>query len=261
MGPPRAVRARKRLGQHFLHDPYVIDRILETVAPARGDRIVEIGGGLGALSFPLAHRVTDLTVIELDERCAEALETSPSNPGNITVRRADALRFDFAALAGDARLRVVGNLPYNISTPLLFHVLGYRGIIADLHVMLQKEIVDRMTARPGGKQYGRLTVMLSAWADIEACFDIGSGAFFPPPKVRSTFVRIEPRATPRFEIRDEARYAAVVSHLFSMRRKTIGRALKARASAADIEAAGLDPRARPETLTPADFETLAGLWA
>ncbi len=134
-------------------------------------------------------------------------------------------------------------------------------MIADLHVMLQKEIVDRMIAKPGGKQYGRLTVMLAAWADIERCFDIGPGAFQPPPKVRSTFVRIVPRPTPRFAIRDEARYAAVVSHLFSMRRKTIGRALKGRASAARIEAAGVDPRARPETLTPAQFELLAELFA
>ncbi len=255
------MRARKRLGQHFLHDPYVIERILSTVAPARDERIVEIGGGRGALTFPLARRVAELVVIELDPRCADELESSPSNPGNIVVRRADALRFDFAELAGGTQLRIVGNLPYNISTPLLFHMLAFRGLITDLHVMLQKEIVDRMIARPGGKEYGRLTVMLAAWSDIEACFDIGPGAFFPPPKVRSTFVRITPRTTPRFAIRDDARYAAVVSHLFSMRRKTIARALKGCTSAARIEAAGIDPRARPETLTPAQFEQLAELCA
>lgn len=272
------VAARKRYGQHFLHDPAVIRKIVATVAPAPADRIVEIGGGLGALTAPLLALTRELHVVEIDPRLADELErlgtsvgtsstsagestsTRPdTGAGTLVVHRADALRFDFAALAGSQKLRIVGNLPYNVSTPLLFHLLARRSVIRDLHVMLQKEVVTRMTAKPGGKEYGRLTVMLSAWTDIDACFDIGPGAFAPPPKVRSTFVRIVPRAAPRFAIADERQFADLVARLFSMRRKTIARALRDRVDAGVIAAAGIDPRARPETLEPAEFARLAEL--
>jgi 16S rRNA (adenine1518-N6/adenine1519-N6)-dimethyltransferase len=156
-------------------------------------------------------------------------------------------------------LRIVGNLPYNISTPLLFRFLSLRTLIKDMHLMLQREVAVRMTAQPGGKDYGRLTVMLALWADIERCFDIGPGAFTPPPRVWSTVIRVMPRATPRFSVADEARFAKLVAHLFSMRRKTLGRALRGRLTAEQITAAGIDPRARPETLQPADFARLARL--
>jgi 16S rRNA (adenine1518-N6/adenine1519-N6)-dimethyltransferase len=170
------------------------------------------------------------------------------------------LRFDFGGLAGaPGSLRVVGNLPYNISTPLLFRLLGFRAAIKDMHLMLQREVVDRMTAKPGGKQYGRLTVMLSLWAKAENCFDIGPGAFTPAPRVWSTLVRVTPKAVPDFELTDQERFARLVAHLFSMRRKTLGRALKGLLTAAQIEAVGIDPRARPETLTPEDFARLANL--
>jgi 16S rRNA (adenine1518-N6/adenine1519-N6)-dimethyltransferase len=254
------VVARKRFGQHFLHDPAVIRKIIAAIDPAPGDNLVEIGGGLGALTVPLLERAGALHVIEIDTRLAAELERLATGSAKLVVHRADALEFDFAALATPARkLRIVGNLPYNISTPLLFRLLRSRSVIRDMHVMLQKEVVTRMTARPGGKEYGRLTVMLAAWVDIEACFDIGPGAFSPPPKVWSTFVRIEPRSSPRFAIRDEQRFAELVAHLFSMRRKTIGRALKERIPAPTIAAAGIDPRARPETLEPAEFARLAEL--
>lgn len=254
-----APRARKRLGQHFLHDPAVIAKILDAVELHRGDNVVEIGGGTGALTRPLLERLDELSVIELDPRLADMLDALPGADGRLIVRRADALEVDFAELADNERpLRVIGNLPYNISTPLLFRLLSFRRHVRDMHLMLQKEVVTRMTAQPGGKDYGRLTVMLSAWTDIEACFDIGAGAFNPPPKVRSTFVRIRPRQEPKFVIDDEARFASLVAKLFSMRRKTLGRILKGERTAAEIEAVGLDPRARPETLAPEDFARLAG---
>jgi 16S rRNA (adenine1518-N6/adenine1519-N6)-dimethyltransferase len=260
------VAARKRFGQHFLHDPAVIRRIIAAIDPLPADSLVEIGGGMGALTAPLLERVKTLHVIEVDTRLVAELErlgksgAQQSAATRLVVHQADALDFDFTTLASPERkLRVVGNLPYNISTPLLFRLLGLRETILDLHLMLQKEVVTRMTAAPGSKDYGRLTVMLAAWADIERCFDIGPGAFVPAPKVWSTFVRITPRATPRFVIADEARFASLVARLFSMRRKTIGRSLKDRAGAPAIAAAGIDPRARPEDLAPAEFARLAEL--
>lgn len=255
-----AVFARKRLGQHFLHDPYVIQKLVDTIGPRADDTMVEIGGGHGALTRPLLQVVRRLHVIELDRDLAEELQGLAPDSASLTVHHADALRFDYAELVENQQaLRVVGNLPYNISTPLLFHLLGFREIIEDMHLMLQKEVVDRMVAAPGSKHYGRLTVMLAAWTDIEACFDIGPGAFSPPPKVRSTVVRIVPRTAPGFLIRDEKRFKQLVTRLFSMRRKTIGRSLKGRLSAEQLRAADIDPGARPETLRPVDFARLAEL--
>jgi 16S rRNA (adenine1518-N6/adenine1519-N6)-dimethyltransferase len=254
------VRAKKRLGQHFLHDPAVIRRIVAAIAPVHDDVMVEIGGGPGALTAPLVERLDELHVVEIDRELAAALARRVAHPERLVVHEADALEFDFGRLArGPRSLRVVGNLPYNISTPLLFRLLGIRDLLKDLHVMLQREVVDRMTAGPGGKEYGRLTVMLAAAAKSEALFDIGPGAFTPPPKVWSTVVRITPHAEPPFPIADAERFARLVAHLFSMRRKTLGRALKGRLTAEEIASAGIDPRARPETLSPADFARLAAL--
>ena len=156
-------------------------------------------------------------------------------------------------------MRVVGNLPYNISTPLLFHLALFAPAIKDLHVMLQREVVERIAAAPGGKDYGRLTVMLALFARAEVCFDIGPGAFKPPPKVWSTVVRLVPHTAPPFPVADRARFAALVAHLFSMRRKTLGRSLKGRVTPEAIASVGIDPKARPETLAPADFARLAAL--
>jgi 16S rRNA (adenine1518-N6/adenine1519-N6)-dimethyltransferase len=256
------VRANKRLGQHFLHDPAVIRRLVEAIRPRRDDLVVEIGGGPGALTAPLVERLDRLHVVEVDRALAEQLPTRVAHPERLVVHRADALDFDFGALArGSRSLRVVGNLPYNISTPLLFHLQTFGGAIKDLHVMLQREVVTRMTASPGGRDYGRLTVMLALWGRSEICFHVGPGAFTPPPKVWSTVVRITPHATPPFEVHDRARFAALVMQLFSMRRKTLGRALKGTLTSAEIEGLGIAPGARPETLPPADFARLANLAA
>jgi len=254
------VRANKRLGQHFLHDPAVIRRLIDVIRPAPGDTLVEIGGGPGALTIPLVAKLDHLHVVEIDRELAADLPTRVAHPERLTVHTADALRFDFGALAtGPRTLRVVGNLPYNISTPLLFHLLGFGAAIKDLHVMLQREVVTRMTAPPGGKDYGRLTVMLALWARSEVCFDVGPGAFTPPPKVWSTVVRLVPHATPPFPVADHERFAELVALLFSMRRKTLGRTLKGRLTAAQIASVGIDPIARPETLAAADFARLAAL--
>jgi 16S rRNA (adenine1518-N6/adenine1519-N6)-dimethyltransferase len=255
----RYPRAKKRLGQHFLHDPAVIQRIITTIAPQPDDRLVEIGGGRGALTRPLLEHVHHLDVVETDTQLIPVLrDLAP--PERLNVHRTDALAFDFASLVPEhGRLRVAGNLPYNISTPLLFRLLTFRHVISDMHLMLQKEVVDRMVAGPGSKTYGRLTVMLAAWTDIERCFDIGPGAFSPPPQVWSTFIRVRPRVEPRFVIADEERFRRLVALAFSMRRKTLRRILKPQLSAAELEAAGFDPGARPETLSAEEFARLAEL--
>jgi 16S rRNA (adenine1518-N6/adenine1519-N6)-dimethyltransferase len=254
------VRANKRLGQHFLHDPAVIRRLVETIRPLPTDTMVEIGGGPGALTIPLCEKLERLHVVEVDAELAAALPSRVAHPERLIVHEADALTFDFSSLASGPRsLRVVGNLPYNISTPLLFHLLTFAPLIKDLHVMLQREVVERMTAAPGGKDYGRLTVMLGLWARSEVCFDIGPGAFTPPPKVWSTVVRLVPHVTPPFVVRDQERFARLVARLFSMRRKQLGRSLKGSLTAEQIASVGIDPHARPETLAPADFARLAAL--
>ena len=254
------MRAKKRLGQHFLHDPGVIRRLVEAIRPQPADTMVEIGGGPGALTIPLSEKLERLHVVEIDSELAAALPSRVAHPERLVVHEADALEFDFGALGtGPHSLRVVGNLPYNISTPLLSHLASFAPAIKDLHVMLQREVVERIAAAPGGKDYGRLTVMLALFARAEVCFDIGPGAFKPPPKVWSTVVRLVPHTAPPFPVADRARFAALVAHLFSMRRKTLGRSLKGRVTPEAIASVGIDPKARPETLAPADFARLAAL--
>ncbi|HXG28593.1 MAG TPA: 16S rRNA (adenine(1518)-N(6)/adenine(1519)-N(6))-dimethyltransferase RsmA, partial [Nevskiales bacterium] len=185
---------RKRFGQHFLHDPGVIHRILAALAPQPGQTLVEIGPGLGALTVPLLQQAGELHVVELDRDVIPRLEAACAGHGRLIVHAADALRFDFRALAPPGgRLRLVGNLPYNISTPLLFHLLAQADAIADMLFMLQKEVVERMVAQPGEPAYGRLSVSLAAQAAVEALFTVGRGAFRPPPKIESAVVRVVPR--------------------------------------------------------------------
>src|SRR5260221_7036843 len=192
---------RKRFGQHFLHDPGVIRRILDAISPAPEERIVEIGPGMGALTWGLLQRARALDVIEIDRDLAQSLQADSRATKNLRVHVEDALDTDFRLMRADGGpLRIVGNLPYNISTPLLFRLLSQRAAIADMHFMLQREVVDRMTAQPSNKTYGRLTVMLAAVAEVEKLFHVGPGAFPPPPQVWSAIARLRPTLPPPFEI-------------------------------------------------------------
>ena len=240
---------RKRFGQHFLHDRAVIERIVRAIGARTGERLVEIGPGLGALTGALIEAVARLDVIELDRDLAEHLERTYDGDERLRVHRADALDFDFARLveAGE-KLRVVGNLPYNVSTPLLFHLLAHAEIVSDMHFMLQREVVDRLTAEPGGRDYGRLTVMVRLACTCERLFDVGSGAFTPPPRVNSALVRLRVRAEPAATLDDRPTFERLVAHLFSQRRKMLRTSLRGRLDAHALEALGIDPGARPETL-------------
>lgn len=254
-----AARPRKRFGQHFLHDPAVIERIAAVIAPASGDALVEIGPGRGALTRRLLESdCASLDAIEIDRDLAALLRGEWSGDSRFCLYNEDALRFDFGALARQRgrTLRVVGNLPYNISTPLLFHLLQSMRDIRDLHVMLQREVIARMAAQPGDSAYGRLTVMLSPWVEVERLFDVGPGAFQPPPRVWSAVARLVVRAGPAFPVCPA--FAAVVAAAFSHRRKTLRNALRGFATAEQIESCGVDPSARPETVSPALFNAIAG---
>jgi 16S rRNA (adenine1518-N6/adenine1519-N6)-dimethyltransferase len=249
---------RKRFGQHFLHDPGVIRRIIDGVSPAVGDRIVEIGPGRGALTWDLLRRAQALDVIEIDRDLAQSLKEDPRATDALHVHVENALDTDFVRLrAAGPPLRIVGNLPYNISTPLLFRLLSQRSAIADMHFMLQKEVVDRMTAQPSNKTYGRLTVMLAAVAEVERLFDVGPGAFQPRPKVWSAIVRLRPTLEPRFEMGDDGVLRTLVTAAFSHRRKILSNGLKGLLTPEEIESCGIDSQLRPEALTPAQFGLLA----
>jgi 16S rRNA (adenine1518-N6/adenine1519-N6)-dimethyltransferase len=249
---------RKRFGQHFLHDPGIIRRIIDAVAPAPGERIVELGPGRGALTWGLLEASAQLDVIEIDRDLAHLLDTDPRAQGRLHVHLENMLETDFVRLrAAGPPLRIVANLPYNISTPVLFHLLRQRAAITDLHLMLQKEVAERMAAGPGGKDYGRLTVMLAAYTEVQRLFDVGPGAFQPPPKVWSAIVRLRPSLAARFPIGSDAAFRTLVTAAFSHRRKTLRNGLKGLLSSADIASCGVDPAVRPETLAPAEFGRLA----
>jgi 16S rRNA (adenine1518-N6/adenine1519-N6)-dimethyltransferase len=254
------MRARKRFGQHFLHDPGVLDKIAGAISPQPGDHIVEIGPGRGALTRALLESWPEhstLDIIEIDRDLVPLLRQELASSPHITIHEADALEFDFAKLAAErgGRLRIVGNLPYNISTPLLFHLLGSADAIDDMHVMLQREVVERIAAQPGSDDYGRLTVMLAPWVVAETLFDVGPGAFQPPPKVWSAVVRLIVRREPAFAV--SPHFGAVVAKAFSHRRKTIRNALRDVVSPEQIAASEVDLGARPETISPASFNRLA----
>lgn len=249
---------RKRFGQHFLHDRNVVRRIIAAVSPLPGERIVEIGPGRGALTWDLLLRSQRLDVIEVDRDLAQVLKQDARAAAGLKVHVEDALKSDFGRLRADGpALRIVGNLPYNISTPLLFRLLAQRAAISDMHFMLQREVVDRMTAQPGTKEYGRLTVMLAAVAEVEKLFEVGPGAFQPPPKVWSAIVRLRPTAEPRFEVGAEGALRTLVAAAFSHRRKILSNGLKGLLTPQQIESCGIDPQLRPESLTPAQFGLLA----
>lgn len=252
---------RKRFGQNFLESESVIRRIVGAIAPAREDRIVEIGPGLGALTEPLLERVDRLDVVELDRDLAGSLAERLGHPAGLEIHSADALRFDFAALAADRPLRIVGNLPYNISTPLLFHLLDQadaaQGSIRDMHFMLQKEVVDRICAEPGTKAWGRLGVMTQLRAETSRLFTVPPGAFRPAPKVDSAIVRIVPRTLDDTERALLPALEQVVRAAFAQRRKTLRNTLKGLVDETGFDSAGIDPSRRAETLSIDEFRRLA----
>ena len=258
--------AKKSLGQNFLHERGVIEKIVLAVDPKPGDRIVEIGPGQGALTMPLLDRHGALTAIEFDRDLLEPLAAAARARGALTLLHADVLTVDFTALAaagegppGERRLRLVGNLPYYLSSPILFHALEHAPAIRDMHFMLQKEVVDRMAAGPGSKVYGRLSVMLQAGCTVTPLFKVAPGAFRPAPKVDSAVVRLVPRPQGAAGIADHARFAAIVRAAFGQRRKTLRNALSPLLDAPAIEAAGLRPDARAEQVPVEGFVRLANL--
>ena len=254
-----AHRAKKRFGQHFLHDPIIIEKIVRAIAPRDDDRLIEIGPGLGALTRPLLAAAGKLTVIEIDRDIIPRLQ--PLCAAGLRIVEADALEVDYGALApAGKQIRVAGNLPYNISTPLLFHLLGFAQHIHDMHFMLQKEVVERMCAAPGSEAYGRLSVSLAARAEVSYLFHVGPGAFKPPPQVDSAVARIRPRP-PDFTLRDWGAFDRVVAAAFSQRRKTLSNSLRSLLAADQIKSAGIDPGLRAEKLSAAEFAALANLLA
>lgn len=251
-------RARKRFGQNFLHDPQVIGRIVKAIAPKPNDVLVEIGPGLGALTEPVAEIAGHLTVVELDRDLAERLQQHPQLADKLTIYQADAMKFDFTSLVKDGqKMKVFGNLPYNISTPLLFHLFQYADLIENMHFMLQKEVVQRMTATHGSKAFGRLSVMTQYYCEAIPVVQVGPGAFKPAPKVDSAVVRLIPRA-----IASRAPVAAEVLNrvcleAFNQRRKTLRNCFSNFATAEQLEQLGLNPGLRPEQLSVDDFIHIA----
>jgi 16S rRNA (adenine1518-N6/adenine1519-N6)-dimethyltransferase len=238
----------------------VLERIVDEIGPRADDRLVEIGPGRGALTRLLLNAGNGaLDAIEIDRDLIALLQNEfpAADYPHFAIHDTDALEFDFTRLAAErgGRLRVVGNLPYNISTPLLFHLLEHAGAIQDIHVMLQKEVVARMAAQPDDEDYGRLTVMLAPWVVVEHLFDVGPGAFAPPPRVWSAVVRLTVRSEPAFAI--SPHFGRVVAAAFSHRRKTLRNAIRSLVTLEQIERCGLDPGVRPETLAPKAFNDLA----
>ncbi|WP_271680057.1 16S rRNA (adenine(1518)-N(6)/adenine(1519)-N(6))-dimethyltransferase RsmA [Thermomonas mangrovi] len=270
--PPRtdaagfATEAKKHLGQNFLHEKGVIAKIVQAIDPKPGDVVVEIGPGQGALTFPLLQRHGALTAIEFDRDLHAPLQAAARAHGTLRLVEGDVLGVDFSALAAelapaDGRIRLVGNLPYNLSSPILFHALDHAGAIRDMHFMLQKEVVERMAAGPGSKVYGRLSVMLQAYCAVTPLFTVPPGAFRPAPKVDSAVVRLVPKPADRIEVADRVMFAHVVRAAFGQRRKTLRNALQGVADASAIEAAGLRADARAEQVEVAGFIRLANLLA
>ncbi|MFW5443815.1 MAG: 16S rRNA (adenine(1518)-N(6)/adenine(1519)-N(6))-dimethyltransferase RsmA [Methylococcaceae bacterium] len=252
--------ARKRFGQNFLQDHNIIYNILSNINAQTGEHWVEIGPGLGAITEPLLQKDITLDVVELDRDLVKFLQDKFNTHKNFTIHSADALKFDFAALAvQDQKLRIIGNLPYNISTPLLFHLLNNAYCIEDMHFMLQKEVVDRICAEPGSKKYGRLSVMIQYYCETESIFDVPPESFNPIPKVMSSIVKLTPHEKPPVEIQTIKKLNTVVTTAFSQRRKTIRNSLKKIITEEQITALDIDPTLRAESISLAEFALLSHL--
>ena len=253
--------ARKRFSQNFLVSPGIIHRIVDAIGPRAGDTVVEIGPGLGAITDPLLERIDHLHVVEIDRDLIARLR-SRFPPERLTIHEGDALEFDFGALKAQGPLKIVGNLPYNISSPLLFHLVAFAPLVHDMHFMLQKEVVDRMVAEPGSKDFGRLSVMLQYHYHMERMFIVPPGAFNPAPKVDSAIVRMIPKTGGAAEVaKDHPLFARVVTAAFSQRRKMLRNTLREFISEADLAALGITPTARAEDIAVADYVRLANFLA
>ncbi|AGH80714.1 dimethyladenosine transferase [Psychromonas sp. CNPT3] len=250
--------ARKRFGQNFLHDDYIIDSIVAAISPQYDDNIVEIGPGLGALTEPVAEHVKTLHVIELDRDLADRLAKHPTLSKKLNITQADALQFDFSLLASkEKQLRVFGNLPYNISTPLMFHLFEYADKIKDMHFMLQKEVVNRLCAGPNCKAYGRLTVMAQYYCKIIPVLEVPPSAFIPAPKVDSAVVRLEPYDVPPFVAKSLKALNQVCSMAFNQRRKTIRNGLRELLSVEELQLLNVDHTKRAENVSVEEYVRLA----
>ncbi|WP_416305991.1 16S rRNA (adenine(1518)-N(6)/adenine(1519)-N(6))-dimethyltransferase RsmA [Neptunicella sp. SCSIO 80796] len=250
--------ARKRFGQNFLHDQYVIDQIVSAIAPNNDQTLVEIGPGLGALTEPVCELVDKLNVVELDRDLAKRLRSHPFIGSKLNIIEADALKYDFSQLIEQGKpIRVFGNLPYNISTPLMFHLFSFADKVQDMHFMLQKEVVNRLAATPGNKNYGRLSVMAQYHCQVIPVIHVPPGAFNPPPKVDSAVVRLVPHQEKPCPVTDEALLNQVCAAAFNQRRKTLRNSLKNEISEQEIVALDINPELRAENLSLADYTRLA----
>lgn len=254
-------QARKRFGQNFLHDPSVIESIVRAINPGPDDALVEIGPGLGALTEEMLAVNPHLQVVELDRDLIPVLRTKFFNYPDFRIHEADALKFDFGQLADGKPLRIIGNLPYNISTPLIFHLLGHAGVVQDMHFMLQKEVVQRMSAMPGDNNYGRLGIMTQYFCRVQPLFEVGPGAFRPAPKVDSAIVRLVPHKTLPHPAKDYGTLQAVVRTAFSARRKTLRKALGGMVTVEQLHSIGINDGLRPENLSLAEYVAIADLLA
>jgi 16S rRNA (adenine1518-N6/adenine1519-N6)-dimethyltransferase len=252
---------RKRFGQNFLHDPTVIQHIIAAIQAKPDEHWVEIGPGQGALTEPLLKTGIRLDVVELDRDLVSLLNDQFGRHPNLTLHSADALKFDFKALAMPGeKLRIIGNLPYNISTPLMFHLLENAKCIEDMHFMLQKEVVDRICAAPGSKQYGRLSIMMQYYCATEWLFDVPPESFAPAPKVMSSVVKLMPYINPPVQVNDMVKFNELVTQAFSQRRKTIRNSLKKLISEVQLADLAIDSSMRAENLSLTDYAKLSNLY-
>ena len=247
---------RKRFGQNFLTDSHIIDKIILGIQPKKNDNLVEIGPGLGALTKSLLPALDTLHVIEIDRDLVAQLQKLKFEYKTLTIHNNDALKFDYSTLAKIQPIRVIGNLPYNISTPLLFHLFSFSKNILDMHFMLQKEVVDRMIATPNSEHYGRLSIMVQYYADVHKLFGVKPGSFKPAPKVDSAVVRLQIKS-PTIQAKDEQHFTCLVRQAFSQRRKKLRNNLKNTIEQKIIEDCNIDPNVRAETLTIDDFVKLS----
>ena len=251
-------KARKRFGQNFLHDGYTIDRIVHAINPQADQCLVEIGPGMGAITEPVLEACGKLNVVELDRDLIPILRTKFFNYPELTIHEGDALKFDFSQLLEPGQqLRIIGNLPYNISTPLIFHLLSYHSQVQDMHFMLQKEVVERLAAVPGTSDYGRLSIMAQYYCKVEPLFIVGPESFDPPPKVDSAIVRLSPYDELPYPAKSISALQRVVREAFNMRRKTLRNTLKNLMDATRLEALGIDTSLRPEKLTLQEYVRIA----